>query len=169
MFAGVATTIIAAALLVAGIGGMLSSRDPSPGGLLPLQAASPSPTVTSRTPFPEPSHARAREQDEPPENSAPAERRVHDVLLRLRSSVRQGVAAGDVRGDAGLDLTSAIERMLGRRREPPAQRRADVAHLHMKITARAREGAITGGRAELFHLILDRATCHSSARIRPVK
>ncbi|WP_131732505.1 hypothetical protein [Actinomadura formosensis] len=171
MFAGVATTIIAAALLVTGIGGTLSSRDPSPGSLLPLQAASPSPADTSRTPSPEPSRARTREQAEPPGNPdpGPAERHIRDALLQLRSSVRRGVAAGDVRGDAGLDLTRAIERMLGRPRAPLARRRADVAYLHMKITTRAREGAITGGRAELFHLILDRATCRPPARMHPVK
>ncbi|MFI0371518.1 hypothetical protein ACH35V_26940 [Actinomadura sp. 1N219] len=128
--ASVAATIAAASALVLGIGDTLDGDAP-PGRLLPLQAASP------------------------PESS---ETRIHDALVRLRLSVSQGVEAGDVRGDAGLDLTAAIERMLERPWSPLEHRRADVSFLHQRIAVRTREGAITGHRADELHLILDRAT-----------
>ncbi|WP_396449735.1 hypothetical protein [Actinomadura sp.] len=150
--AGVAATIIAAATLVAGIGDNLSSRDRSPGPLLPLQAASPPPTAAPEPPDGDPSYP------EPPETSAPPGSRIHDALLRLRSSVYQGVAAGDVRDDVGLDLTNVIEGMLDRQWSPLDRRRADVAYLQHKIATRTREGAISSGRAEKLHLILDDAT-----------
>ncbi|TDD35165.1 hypothetical protein E1287_14720 [Actinomadura sp. KC06] len=127
--ASVAATIAAASALVLGIGDTLDGDGP-PGRLLPLQAASPT---------------------ESPET------RLHDALVRLHLSVNEGVEAGDVRGDAGLDLTAAIERMLDRPWSPPEHRRADISHLHQRIAVRTREGAIAGHRADELHLILDRA------------
>ncbi|GAA1783532.1 hypothetical protein [Actinomadura chokoriensis] len=158
--AGVAATIAAAAALIIGIGDNLSSRDRSSGRLLPLQAASPSPSATaepdppSSEPATEPSTEPATET---PGTSAPPETRIHDALLRLRSAVYQGVADGDVRDDVGLDLTNVIEGMLRRPWSPLDRRRADVAYLRHKISTRAREGAISGGRAEELRLILDDA------------
>jgi hypothetical protein len=149
--AGIAATIVAATTLVIGIGDNLSSRDRSPDRLLPLQAASPPPS-----PAPEPEAP--SEEPKPPKTSASPESRIHDALLRLRSSVYQGVTAGDVRDDVGLDLTNVIEGMLDRQWSPLARRRADVAYLQHKISTRTREGAITGGRSEQLHRILDNAT-----------
>ncbi|NVI87267.1 hypothetical protein HUX53_08310 [Actinomadura sp. BRA 177] len=80
------------------------------------------------------------------------------ALLRLRSSVYQGVAVGDVRDDVGLDLTNVIESMLDRQWSPLDRRRADVAYLQHKISTRTREGGITGGRSRQLHRILDNAT-----------
>ncbi|NKZ07349.1 hypothetical protein [Actinomadura latina] len=160
--AGVAATIIAATTLVAGIGDSLSSRDRSAGRLLPLQAASPPPAAAPGRVAPGPDTPAAElppaGDAEPPETSASPESRIHAALLRLRSSVYQGVAIGDVRDDVGLDLTNVIEGMLGRQWSPLDRRRADVAYLQHKISTRTREGAITSGRAEQLHLILDRAT-----------
>ncbi|GAA4290793.1 hypothetical protein GCM10023178_63650 [Actinomadura luteofluorescens] len=65
----------------------------------------------------------------------------------------EGVAAGDVRDDVGLDLGNVIERML----DHGQRSRTDVASLRHKIATRAREGAITGGRAEQLRVILDGA------------
>lgn len=148
-FAGVAATIAAAAILIVGIGDNLSSRDRSPGRLLPLQAASPS---VASTADPAPPAA------ESPELSVPPETRIRDALLRLRSAVYQGVADGDVRDDAGLDLTNVIEGMLRRQWSPLDRRRADVAYLQHKISARTREGAISGGHAAKLRHILNDAT-----------
>ncbi|GAA4366882.1 hypothetical protein GCM10023088_14190 [Actinomadura verrucosospora] len=146
--AGVAATIAAATVLVLGIGDTLSARDDSAGRLLPLQAASPpapSPPAESgpRTPSPPPA----------PPQPPPTEPGVDEVLMRLRHAVDEGVAAGDVRDDVGLDLGNVIERMLHHGRRG----RADVAALRHKIATRAREGTITGGRAEQLRVILDGA------------
>ncbi|TMQ96625.1 hypothetical protein ETD83_21265 [Actinomadura soli] len=144
--ASVAATIAAASAIVLGIGDTLDGDGP-PGRLLPLQAASPPATP----PAGRVGHAEAG----PPESP---ETRMHDALVRLRLSVDQGVEAGDVRGDAGLDLTAAIERILDRLWSPPGHRRADVTFLHQRIAVRTREGAIAGHRADELHLILDRAS-----------
>ncbi|MGI5204235.1 hypothetical protein ACQEU6_21965 [Spirillospora sp. CA-108201] len=149
--AGVAATIAAATVLVLGIGDTLSSRDDSADRLLPLQAASP-PTP----PPPEPSSPEppwpppVSTAPEPPPPQTPS---VEEVLVRLRYAVDEGVAAGDVRDDVGLDLGNVIERML----DHGERSRADVASLRHKIATRAREGAITGGRAERLRMILDGA------------
>lgn len=155
--AGVAATIAAAVTLIIGIGDNLSSRDRSPGRLLPLQAASPSPPATE-APDPPSTEPATEPATETPETSAPPETRIHDALLRLRSAVYQGVADGDVRDDVGLDLTNVIEGMLRRQWSPLDRRRADVVYLKHKISTRTREGAISGGRAEKLRLILDDAT-----------
>ncbi|MEV4008754.1 hypothetical protein [Actinomadura sp. NPDC049753] len=152
--AGVAATIVAAAVLVLGIGDTVSARDDSAGRLLPLQAASPpapSPPAESgpRMPSPPPGPDAA----EPPPPQAPPKPSVAEILVRLRRAVDAGVAAGDVREDVGLDLGNVIERML----DHGQRGRADVAALRYKIATRAREGAITVGRAEQLRVILDGA------------
>jgi hypothetical protein len=157
--AGVAATIVAATVLVLGIGDTLSSRDGSAGRLLPLQAASPTAPPPSETSAPEQSGPRtpwppgSTASEPPPPEPPPTEPSVDEVLVRLRDAVDQGVAAGDVRDDVGLDLGNVIERMLGH----GERSRADVASLRHKIVTRAREGAITGGRAEQLRVILDGA------------
>ncbi|MEV3919849.1 hypothetical protein [Actinomadura coerulea] len=153
--AGVAATVFAATVLVLGIGGTLSSRDASAGRLLPLQAASPpapSPPEASspRAPWPPPGSDAA---EPPPPQAPPTKPGVNEILVRLRRAVDEGVAAGDVRDDVGLDLGNVIERML----DHGQRGRADVASLRHKIATRAREGAITGGRAEQLRTILDSA------------
>ncbi|SNR49428.1 hypothetical protein [Actinomadura mexicana] len=158
--AGAVATIVAATVLVLGMGDTLSSRDGSAGRLLPLQAASPPATSPSepfppetsspRTPWPPPGSTAS---GPPPQEPPPAEPGIDEVLVRLRHAVDQGVAAGDVRDDVGLDLGNVIERML----DHGERSRADVASLRHKIATRAREGAITGGRAEQLRVILDGA------------
>ena len=68
----------------------------------------------------------------------------------------EGVAAGDVRDDVGLDLGYVIEWMLDECRWPRERRREDVAYPQNKIATRTREGGSSGGRAGELHLILDR-------------
>ncbi|MFA1541135.1 hypothetical protein [Actinomadura monticuli] len=167
--AGVAATIVAASTLVVGIGDTLSTRE-SAGRLLPLEAASPSPTASpppSGTPDPaitpdpwspaaEPSFTETPDKPDPPPDPPP-ERRIRDALFRLRSSVYLGVAAGDVRDDVGLDLTNVIENILDRPWSPLDRRRADIASLQQKISTRTREGGISDRRAETFRRILDGA------------
>ncbi|MCP9950337.1 MULTISPECIES: hypothetical protein [Actinomadura] len=152
-------TVVAATTLVLGIGDTLSSRDRSAGRLLPLQAASPSATASpSGTPAPEPPPPEPEPEPttaepEPSKPEDPPGTNVHDALLRLRHAVHEGVAAGDVRDDVGLDLTNVINGMLDGGR----QGRRDVAFLQHKIATRTREGGIAGGRARELHLILDHA------------
>lgn len=146
--AGVAATVVAATVLVLGIGDTLSSRDGSAGRLLPLQAASPTPPSPTETSSPEPPWPPPTPEPPPPQTPS-----VEEILVRLRHAVDEGVAAGDVRDDVGLDLGNVIERMLDHGRRS----RADVASLRHKIATRAREGAITGGRAEQLRVILDAA------------
>ncbi|MCP9979584.1 hypothetical protein [Actinomadura madurae] len=111
-------TVVAATTLVLGIGDTLSSRDRSAGRLLPLQAASPSATASpSGTPAPEPPPPEPEPEPttaepEPSKPEDPPGTNVHDALLRLRHAVHEGVAAGDVRDDVGLDLTNVINGML---------------------------------------------------------
>ena len=172
--AGVAATVVAAGTLVAGIGDTLSSRDASTGRLLPLQAASPppadspdpaSPTAEASAEASAGASAEATpEQPGPPSDrpsdppsDPPPETRLHDALLRLRSSVYQGAAEGDVRDDVALDLTNVIEGILRQPWSPLARRRADVASLQHKISTRTREGAISDHRAAKFQHILDAA------------
>jgi hypothetical protein len=69
--------------------------------------------------------------------------------------VYEGVAAGDVRDDVGLDLGYVLERMLDESRRPRERRREDVAYPQNKIATRTREGGSSGGRAEELHLTLD--------------
>lgn len=158
--AGAAATAVAAAVLVAGIGDALAGPDGSTGRLLPLQAASPPATKTpSPPPSSPPAAAPAGTPSEPPSGGPPRERvppglLIDEALVRLRASVDQGVAAGDVRDDVGLDLANVIDAMLERRHSPLDRRRADVAALRRKISTRAREGAIAGGRAARLHGIL---------------
>jgi hypothetical protein len=83
---------------------------------------------------------------------------IHEALLKLRHSVYEGVEAGDVRDDVGLDLRNVINGMLDQGRRPRERRREDVAYLQNKIATRTREGGISGGRAEELHLILDRVS-----------
>ncbi|WP_165978602.1 hypothetical protein [Actinomadura darangshiensis] len=156
--AGAAATIVAAATLVLGIGDTLSGSDRSAGRLLPLQAASP-PASAAPEPSSPPEPSAPEPSSEPPraETSEPLTTSIHDALLRLRYSVDEGVAAGDVRDDVGLDLGNVIERMLGQGRRPLERRREDVAYLQQKIATRTREGAITDGRAEELRGILARA------------
>jgi pyruvate/2-oxoglutarate dehydrogenase complex dihydrolipoamide acyltransferase (E2) component len=149
-------TLVAATTLVLGIGDTLSSRDRSAGRLLPLPAASPSATASpSPTPDPEPPPPEA--EPTPAEPMDPPATSVHDALLKLRRAVDEGVAAGDVRDDVGLDLANVIDGMLDQGRRPREHRRRDVAYLQHKIATRTREGGISGGRAEELHLILDHA------------
>ncbi|WP_338740005.1 hypothetical protein [Actinomadura luteofluorescens] len=153
--AGVAATIAAATVLVLGIGDTLSSRDDSADRLLPLQAASPSAPAPPEPSSPEPPRPPpvSTAPEPPPPQAPPTEPSVEDVLVRLRHAVDEGVAAGDVRDDVGLDLGNVIERML----DHGQRSRTDVASLRHKIATRAREGAITGGRAEQLRVILDGA------------
>ncbi|WP_149261009.1 hypothetical protein [Actinomadura sp. K4S16] len=158
--AGVAATIVAATVLVLGIGDTVSSRDGSADRLLPLQAASPpatSPpeTTGSQTPWPPP--AEPPPPTTPPETAPPRGMSVDGALMRLRRAVDEGVAAGEVRDDVGVDLGNVIEGILDRRARSLDRLRADVAGLRHKIATRTREGTITGGRAEQFRLILDNA------------
>ncbi|WP_433467140.1 hypothetical protein [Spirillospora sp. CA-128828] len=164
--AGVAATIIAASTLVVTIGDTLSSRDRSAGSLLPLQAASPSATAPPSTPEPPPPTPEPSppETPDPPRSETPDPPMaapmadIHDALLKLRRSVDQGVAVGDVRDDVGLDLTNVIEGMLDEGRGPRRRARANITYLQNKIATRTREGGISDDRAEELHLILDRAT-----------
>lgn len=162
--AGAAATAVAATVLVAGIGDALAGPDSSAGRLLPLQAASP---PITKTPSPSPSSPptgqsytppstppAAPPRTEPPPDRVPPGLRIDEALVRLRASVDQGVAAGDVRDDVGLDLANVIDDMLDRRHSPLDHRRADVAALQRKIATRAREGAIAGGRAARLDRIL---------------
>ncbi|MEU8125541.1 hypothetical protein AB0C21_43135 [Spirillospora sp. NPDC049024] len=158
--AGVAATIVAATVLVLGIGDTVSSRDGSADRLLPLQAASPPATFPpettgSQTPWPPP--AEPPPPTTPPETSPPRGMSVDGALMRLRRAVDEGVAAGEVRDDVGVDLGNVIEGILDRRGRSLDRLRADVAGLRHKIAARTREGAITGGRAERLRQILDDA------------
>lgn len=142
--AGVVATVAAATTLVLGLGDTLAGPDRPRGRLLPLQAASP--TVQTTRPAPR----RGRETTPAPEPSVS----FRQALLRLRFAVGQGVAAGDVRADVGVDLTNVIQGMLAH----PHHGGTDLADLQHKISTRTREGAITARRSTEFHEILTRAS-----------
>ncbi|QKW34027.1 hypothetical protein HUT06_08295 [Actinomadura sp. NAK00032] len=158
--AGAAATAVAATVLVAGIGDALAGPDRSAGRLLPLQAASPPATKTPSPPpssppaAPTPAPSSSPPSSSPPQYRVPPGLLIDEALVRLRASVDQGVAAGDVRDDVGRDLANVIDGMLDRRHSPLDRRRADVAALQRKISTRAREGAITAARAAGLHRIL---------------
>jgi serine/threonine-protein kinase len=92
----------------------------------------------------------------PPVDSAG---RFADLLRRLRTSVAQGLSAGEIRGDVGRDLENVISDV---RREvdpdDPGEVRDGVARLKEKVATRTREGAITRHRADELFLILDGAS-----------
>ncbi|MBO2460011.1 hypothetical protein [Actinomadura violacea] len=143
--AGVVATIAAATTLVLGLGDTLTGPDRTRGQLLPLQAASP----TVRATRPAPLSDRPATPAPAPAPSVP----LRQALLRLRFAVGQGVAAGDVRADVGVDLTNLIQGMLAHPRGDP-----DVTDLQHKIATRTREGAITAARSTQLHRILIQTT-----------
>ncbi|HEU5024856.1 MAG TPA: hypothetical protein VFV01_08020 [Spirillospora sp.] len=168
---GVVATITAATTLILGIGHTLKAPDDPRGRLLPLQAASPTAKTSppapsgslSSMPTPPPGSAPIA-PPRPPAGRAPAPApdptpsvsvslSVHQVLLQFRRAVDQGVGAGDVRPDVGVDFNNLIKGMLTR----PRAGDADITELRDKLATRTREGAISPRRAERLGLILDRA------------
>ncbi|GAA2139519.1 hypothetical protein [Actinomadura napierensis] len=144
-FAGVVATIAAAGTLVLGLGDTLTGPDRTRGRLLPLQAASPTASTTTH-----PTLRTEAAPDPVPSDPVPSVP-LRQALLRLRFAVGQGVAAGDVRADVGIDLTNVIQGMLA---HPHPD--ADVPALQHKIGTRTREGAITAPRAAELRRILAR-------------
>jgi hypothetical protein len=141
--AGVVATVAAAATLVLGLGDTLSGPGRPRGRLLPLQAASPTVQTT-----------RAASPGERTTSPAPVPSvSFRQALLRLRFAVGEGVAAGDVRADVGVDFTNLIQGMLAH----PRHGGADVADLEHKISTRTREGAIAARRSTELRQILAHA------------
>jgi serine/threonine-protein kinase len=95
---------------------------------------------------------------EEPAGTAPArpDDRFADLLRRLRTSIDQGLGAGEIRDDVALDLRNVLADV---RREvdpdDPREVRDGVARLREKVATRTREGAITRHRADELLLILD--------------
>ncbi|WP_433245570.1 hypothetical protein [Actinomadura nitritigenes] len=144
--AGVVATVAAATTLVLGLGDTLAGPDRPRGRLLPLQAASPA-VQTTRPALREERHTGTTPAPVPSVS-------FRQALLRLRFAVGQGVAAGDVRADVGVDLTNVIQGMLAH----PHHGGSDVADLQHKISTRTREGAITARRSTELHEILTHAS-----------
>jgi hypothetical protein len=165
---GVVATIAAATTLVLGIGDTLAGPGGPRGRLLPLQAASP--TATNSPPAPggtlsempgtspssaptiAPSAPTSRAPAPAPDPTPlPSERQ---ALLQFRDAVGEGVDAGDIRQDVGIDFDNLVERMLTH----PRTVNADFTELQNKITTRTREGAVSPRRAGRLRQILERAT-----------
>ncbi|MWA04239.1 hypothetical protein F8568_028455 [Actinomadura sp. LD22] len=147
--AGLVATVAAATTLVLGLGDTLSGPGRPRGRLLPLQAASPTASATAPATRPAPPDGRRTPDPDPVPSVS-----FRQALLRLRFAVGQGVAAGDVRADVGLDLNNVIRGMLAH----PRHGGADIADLRHKISTRTREGAIAPGRSTELHQILSQAT-----------
>ncbi len=123
-----------------------TSPSPSPS---PTVSPSPSATHTTRPPKPSPT----RTSTPPPTTTkppAPVSRA--QVLQRLRTSVNQGVAVGDIRSDVGVDLNNVITNMQNAIDSPDFHQQ--VLALRDKIATRLREGALTQSRANTLDSIL---------------
>jgi len=78
-----------------------------------------------------------------------------DSLTRLRRSVSAGVAEGEIRSDAGVDLNNLVtnlQRELATGQPMDLQQR--VAELRSKIATRLRDGGLTQSRASTLNAIL---------------
>lgn len=100
----------------------------------------PSPqSVPSSVPSPAPSASVAPQSTPQPTPVLTRDTALHALL----AAINNGVASGQIRPDAGLDLKQLVQN---------ASRLADLATVDEKITAREREGAITPGTARDLHM-----------------
>jgi serine/threonine-protein kinase len=135
----VTATAVAAAAAFA-VGQVGSAHERTSGGPVPATAR---PTATA-TAVPKPAASR------PPGQAAPEVRAlsIGEAVDRLRSTVDEGRAAGEIRSDVAQDLVNLIrplEPVGGGQPDP-----ATVADVRRKVDERAREGSITRRRAELL-------------------
>jgi serine/threonine-protein kinase len=123
---------------------------PSPtGGATDSPPASTTPT-SGPTPMTNPEPTRRTSPGRPPP-ADPAE-----VLSRAQRTVDQGVAAGEVRSDVGLDLKNVLGNLRrDLQQNPSVDLRARLAEIHTKIDTRLSENALTASRAERLHAVLN--------------
>jgi hypothetical protein len=77
----------------------------------------------------------------------------------MQRAVDQGVTAGEIRSDVGVDLGNLITNLKNELTSgQPVDLRQRVAELRAKIATRVGEGAITQGRANKLNAILSDVT-----------
>jgi serine/threonine-protein kinase len=139
--------------------------DPTPSDPTPLD---PTPAPTTRTPKPAPTATSSAAPPEPtqtatatprPRSPRPSPQQpqisTDQALNMVRQSVSQGVNAGEIRQDVGLDLDNVVgnlQRDLARGQQVDLPQR--VAEIRNKIATRLREGAITQNRANTLISLL---------------
>ncbi|MEV4758312.1 protein kinase [Micromonospora sp. NPDC049559] len=79
---------------------------------------------------------------------------VHDAIARLDRAIADGVASGDIRDDAGLDLRNQVRNLRSGLRTGSDGLAGEVAGLRDKIAVRVGEGAISAGYAQLLDAAL---------------
>jgi serine/threonine protein kinase len=98
-----------------------------------------------------------------PQTTKPAGRPTHvgpiQTLTRMQRTVDQGVTAGEIRSDVGVDLGNLITNLKNELTSgQPVDLRQRVAELRAKIATRVGEGAITQARADKLNAILSDVT-----------
>ncbi|HEU5028869.1 MAG TPA: protein kinase [Spirillospora sp.] len=110
------------------------------------------PTATPAGPAPESAPAPLRTTVPP--STAPAD--PAEVLSRARHTVDEGVAAGEIRSDVGVDLDNVLDNLRrDLRQDASTDLRTRLADIHHKIDTRLGENALTPSIAARLHAILD--------------
>jgi hypothetical protein len=126
---------------------------PTPGGAeafgAPAQTASPGPTGQAAA---SPSAGPSRTAGAGP-SAAPDAGEVTTVagaIDTISEIIEAGLVANEIRPDAAVDLRNVVQHLQDSIARGTANVSASVANLKDKVDARRREGAITGGSADLL-------------------
>ncbi|WP_433476153.1 protein kinase domain-containing protein [Spirillospora sp. CA-142024] len=129
------------------------SAAPSPTGSAPESTPASASTASGPTPMDTPKPTRKAEPTPPRPTSAADP---DEVLARAGRSVDDGVAAGEIRSDVGLDLNNVLGNLRrDLQQNPSVDLHARVAEIHNKIDTRLGEQALTASRAARLHAILN--------------
>ncbi|HYN97766.1 MAG TPA: hypothetical protein VES42_28330, partial [Pilimelia sp.] len=95
----------------------------------------------------------AASQATPP--TAAASPTVREAVAELSQVIDEGLAVGDIRRDAGLDLQQMLNQLRVAVGRGPVDVQGRVLNLREKVAARADEGAITSSYEGRLHAALD--------------
>jgi eukaryotic-like serine/threonine-protein kinase len=127
--------------------------DPSPTGGASESPATPAGSPSESRPMAAPDPVRKITPAVPP-STAPAD--PAEVLSRARNTVDQGVTAGEIRSDVGLDLDNVLDNLRrDLQQDASIDLHARLADIHHKIDTRLGENALTPSIAERLHAILN--------------
>ncbi|SCF11210.1 serine/threonine-protein kinase [Micromonospora mirobrigensis] len=119
--------------------------DRSPPLVAPTVAPAPTsvaPTTTPPRPAPAPSRTTGRPAAPSTAAPQPGESLI-EVAARVEGLIGDGVSAGDIRSDVGLDLRNELRNLTAAAGDGRGDLATPVARLREKVTVRLREGAIT--------------------------
>jgi serine/threonine-protein kinase len=123
------------------------------------RAPKPTQTATPSQALPRPTRTATATPRPPAPNSTPQQPQISpdQALSAVRQSVSEGVNAGEIRQDVGVDLDNVLgnlQRDLARGQQVDLRQR--VEEIRSKIATRFREGGITLNRANTLNSLLSR-------------